>query len=121
MIGIFDSGVGGLNAFYEVRRGLPYADIAYLADRANAPYGTKPKDELISLVKNDIKRLRELGCRLILIACCTASTVYPELSDDEKILVALSGGADSSALLDMVVRFVGSPERVFAAHVDHLI
>ena len=44
-----------------------------------------------------------------------------ELSDDEKILVALSGGADSSALLDMVVRFVGSPERVFAAHVDHLI
>ncbi len=43
------------------------------------------------------------------------------LSSDEKILVALSGGADSSALLDMVVRFVGSPERVFAAHVDHLI
>lgn len=84
MIGIFDSGVGGLNAFYEVRRGLPYADIAYLADRANAPYGTKPKDKLISLVKNDIKRLQELGCRLILIACCTASTVYPELSDDEK-------------------------------------
>ncbi len=44
-----------------------------------------------------------------------------ELSENEKILVAFSGGADSSALLDMVVRFVGSPKKVFAAHVDHLI
>ena len=43
------------------------------------------------------------------------------LNTDEKILVAFSGGADSSALLDMTVRFVGDPKKVFAAHVDHLI
>ncbi len=43
------------------------------------------------------------------------------LTGDKKILVAFSGGADSSALLDMIVRFWGSPEKVFAAHVDHLI
>ena len=84
MIGIFDSGVGGFNALYEVRKMLPSADILYLADRDNAPYGTKDEDELIRLVKNDIKRLSERGARAILIACCTASTVYSRLSEYEK-------------------------------------
>ena len=79
MIGIFDSGVGGLTAYKEVRRLSPSADIIYLADRKNAPYGTKKQDELIRLVKNDVKLLRSLGATDILIACCTASTVYPFL------------------------------------------
>lgn len=84
MIGIFDSGVGGFNAYYEVRKALLHSDIAYLADRKHAPYGTKEKDELVRLVKNDVKRLRELGCSAILIACCTASTVYFELDEEER-------------------------------------
>ena len=41
MIGIFDSGVGGLTSFAEVRRLMPREDIIYLADRDNSPYGTK--------------------------------------------------------------------------------
>lgn len=81
MIGIFDSGVGGLASYREVRRLLPKEDIVYLADRANAPYGTKTEEELINLVTNDIKRLYEIGCENILIACCTASTVYEELPE----------------------------------------
>lgn len=84
MIGVFDSGVGGLCAYRELRRLLPRQDIIYLADRKNAPYGTKSKDELIALTKNDIKRLREMGAEKILIACCTASTVYPYLDEGEK-------------------------------------
>ena len=79
MIGVFDSGRGGLAAFAAVRSAMPYADIAYLADRKNAPYGTKSKSELISLVGRDIKRLSEIGARKILIACCTASSVHGEL------------------------------------------
>ena len=88
MIGVFDSGVGGICAFREVRRLLPREDIIYLADRKNAPYGTKTKDEIISLTGANIKRLRAMGCERVLIACCTASTVYEEL-DSEEIKIAM--------------------------------
>lgn len=84
MIGIFDSGVGGLCAFREVRRLMPREDILYLADRKNAPYGTKTKEEIIALTRADIKRLRSMGARKILIACCTASSIHAELSDGER-------------------------------------
>ncbi len=84
MTGIFDSGVGGLAAYFELRRLLPSEDIIYLADRKNAPYGTKTKDELIALTKKDIKRLVGMGAERILIACCTASTVHGELDEFEQ-------------------------------------
>lgn len=84
MIGIFDSGVGGLCAFYKLRELLPREDLIYLADRKNAPYGTKTKDEILSFTKSNIKRLRALGAERILIACCTASTLYGELSFGER-------------------------------------
>lgn len=84
MTGVFDSGVGGLTAYRELRRLLPCEDIIYLADRKNAPYGTKTKDELIALTKNDIKRLIGMGAQRILIACCTASTIWCELDECER-------------------------------------
>ena len=84
MIGIFDSGVGGLCACKEVRRLLPREDILFLADRKNAPYGTKSKDEILKFTKNNIKLLRKLGADKILIACCTASSLYNLLSHSER-------------------------------------
>ena len=71
-------------AYNEVRRLLPLEDIIYLADKKNAPYGTKSKEELIELTKKDIKRLCELGADTILIACCTASTVHSCLDGRER-------------------------------------
>lgn len=79
MLGVFDSGVGGYCAVYELRARLPRADILYLADRKNAPYGTKNRPELIRLVTEDIRRLADRGAEKILIACCTASTVWDSL------------------------------------------
>ena len=84
MIGIFDSGVGGLSALDEVRKIAPKADICFLADRNNAPYGTKTKEEVKKLAEANIEKLLSLGAEKILIACCTASTVYHELSDFHK-------------------------------------
>ena len=84
MIGIFDSGVGGFNALYEIRRASPRADVIYLADRSNSPYGTKGEEVLCELVERDIKTLRGLGASRILIACCTASTVYPRLDESDR-------------------------------------
>ncbi len=84
MIGIFDSGRGGVASARILRALFPLLDIAYIADRKNAPYGTKTEGELLQLVCEDIRRLRELGCEKILIACCTASTVYEGLPEEYK-------------------------------------
>ena len=84
MIGVFDSGVGGFCSLRELCRLMPRADITYLADRENAPYGTKTKEELIEFIGKDISTLKSLGARKILIACCTASAVYPFLGEEEK-------------------------------------
>lgn len=84
MIGIFDSGVGGLTALCEVRRLMPRADITYLADRENAPYGTKSDEQILYCVKRNLERLRVLGAKKILIACCTASTLYSRLTPEER-------------------------------------
>ena len=84
VIGVFDSGVGGLASARVLRSRLKAENIIYLADRKNAPYGTKSKEELISLVSNDILRLKNYGCRICLIACCTASSVYEHLDNELK-------------------------------------
>ena len=104
MIGIFDSGVGGLTAYREVRRLAPRLDIVYLADRKNAPYGTKGRDELVELVKNDIRVLRSMGAADILIACCTASTVYPFLDEGsrQRTIPIIEPAADSAVGLHRI-------------------
>ena len=81
MIGVFDSGVGGLTALAELRRLLPHIDMIYLADREHAPYGTKSEEEILSLAENCIKRLITAGAEKILIACCTASTLHSRLTE----------------------------------------
>ena len=84
MIGVFDSGDGGLCTVEKIRTLSPLADVCFLADRKNAPYGTRSTMEILSLAKKNIKRLREEGAERVLIACCTASCVYPLLSEEEK-------------------------------------
>ena len=79
MIGVFDSGIGGIAALSELKDLYPDADLIYLADREHAPYGTKSSAELITCVGRCIDRLCRAGADRILIACCTASTVYPFL------------------------------------------
>ena len=81
MVGIFDSGKGGAAALGEFRRMRPLCDAAFLADTDNAPYGNKSHGELVRLVSDDIERLLELGVSRVLMACCTASTVYGDLSE----------------------------------------
>lgn len=81
MIGVFDSGVGGLTALAELRRLLPRTDMIYLADREHAPYGTKSEEEILSLAESCIKRLITAGAEKILIACCTASTLHSRLTE----------------------------------------
>lgn len=87
MIGVCDSGEGGRVAVEELRAIAPLADICFFADRDNAPYGTKSPIELLSLLRMDIRRVREAGADEVLIACCTASTVYDRLTREERRMV----------------------------------
>ena len=73
-IGIFDSGVGGTSIWKEIHKLLPYEDTVYLADSANAPYGNKSKQDILSLCIKNTEHLISLGCKIIIIACNTATT-----------------------------------------------
>ncbi len=78
MIGVFDSGVGGLSVLRQVRELLPEADLVYAADRARAPFGTRSLDE-VQVISHDISRwLLDSGADCIVIACNTASAAALE-------------------------------------------
>ncbi|MBU1494932.1 MAG: glutamate racemase [Actinobacteria bacterium] len=73
MIGLFDSGVGGLSVLREVRALLPQADLVYLADQARSPYGTKTLLEVRDAAEGASAHLLERGATAVVVACNTAS------------------------------------------------
>ncbi|MCX2681656.1 glutamate racemase [Galbibacter sp. EGI 63066] len=73
-IGIFDSGVGGTSIWKEIHQLLPMESTLYLADSKNAPYGERSKDEIIHLSVKNTEYLLDKGCKLIVVACNTATT-----------------------------------------------
>jgi glutamate racemase len=74
-IGVFDSGIGGLSIARALAERLPDADFIYLADQANAPYGGKPGEEVVTLTRAGCERLFEAGADLVVLACNTASAI----------------------------------------------
>lgn len=73
-IGLFDSGVGGTSIWKEIHELLPNENTIYLADSKNAPYGKKTKAEIVALCCKNVDFLLEQGCKLIVVACNTATT-----------------------------------------------
>ena len=73
-IGIFDSGVGGISIWKEIHELLPNENTIYLADSINAPYGQKSKQEIIELCFKNTELLIKRNCKLIVVACNTATT-----------------------------------------------
>ncbi len=73
-IGIFDSGIGGTSIFKEIHKLLPNENCIYLADSKNAPYGNKSKADIIELSIKNTEHLIKEGCKIIVVACNTATT-----------------------------------------------
>ena len=73
MIGIFDSGYGGLTILNHIRQLLPQYDYLYLGDNARAPYGTRSFDIIYEYTLQAVNYLHQQGCNLIILACNTAS------------------------------------------------
>lgn len=74
-IGIFDSGIGGVTVLKEIIKVLPNENYIYYSDSKNNPYGDKSKEELISICDNIVNFLLSKSCKIIVIACNTASAI----------------------------------------------
>ena len=72
-IGVFDSGFGGLTILRDIRERLPQYDYLYLGDNARAPYGPRSFDIVYRFTLDAVKYLFSRGCRLVILACNTAS------------------------------------------------
>lgn len=73
-IGVFDSGVGGTSIWKEIHTLLPNENTIYLADSKYAPYGNKSKEKIVALSIKNTELLLEKDCKLIVVACNTATT-----------------------------------------------
>src|SRR5512135_483890 len=73
MIGVFDSGVGGLSVWREIAAQLPDESSVYFADQAHIPYGPRPMQEIRAFSEAITQFLLGLGCKIIVVACNAAS------------------------------------------------
>ena len=73
-IGIFDSGLGGLSILKELINILPNEDYYFYEDSINNPYGEKTEEELLKITSNIVDKLLKENCKIIVIACNTATT-----------------------------------------------
>ena len=74
MIGVFDSGFGGLTILKAFLKKIPEYDYIYLGDNARTPYGNKSQDVIYEYTRQAVEFLFRKGCVLIILACNTAST-----------------------------------------------
>jgi glutamate racemase len=78
MIGIFDSGVGGLTILRRLRERLPHHDFLYLADQAHVPYGDKTNDELAGYLVDNLGFLNAAGADAIVVGCNSSCGIASE-------------------------------------------
>ena len=75
MIGVFDSGIGGLSAFFTLASALPQTDLLYYADTAHLPLGEREENEILTLVTQAMTFFQQKGVSQVLLACGTAGAV----------------------------------------------
>ena len=83
MIGIFDSGVGGLTVVKALQKQLPTLSFIYFGDTARTPYGTKGKETIIRYAIENTQFLIDHGAKVVLIACHTVSAVAMQSLKDK--------------------------------------
>ncbi len=87
-IAVIDSGVGGISVLKELVALMPNESYVYFGDSKNAPYGSKNKDEVLRITRDNLDILKERGIKALVIACNTATSAAVRiLRDEEKELV----------------------------------
>jgi glutamate racemase len=82
-IGIYDSGFGGLSVWRELRRELPDESLLYLGDGKNCPYGSLPEERIREVADEAVATLLAQGCKMVVVACNTATSAAIEFLRDK--------------------------------------
>ena len=75
MIGIFDSGLGGLSVVRRIREQLPHHELLFFADQAHVPYGERSEADLVQLLAHNVSWLDEQGVEAIVMGCNTSCAI----------------------------------------------
>ncbi len=82
-IGVIDSGVGGLTVVHEIMRQLPNEQLIYIGDTKRCPYGSRPKQEVISYTLEMVNFLLQKDVKMIVIACNTATAFTLKILEEQ--------------------------------------
>ena len=109
MIGVFDSGYGGLTILKQLREALPEYNFIYFGDNARAPYGPRSFDVVYEFTRQAVMKLFSLGCHLVILACNTASAkaLRTIQQEDLKKKYHLQSGNDTATLEEQGYRVLG--------------
>lgn len=132
-IGLFDSGIGGLSVYKHLAEQLPAERYIYYADTKHVPYGDRDSQDIEALTLRAVEWLYSQGCKLIVIACNSASAHalevarfnYPQLpivglvpalkpavihSESGKVAVLATKATLQGALLNQVITEIATPK-----------
>ena len=109
MIGIFDSGCGGLTIYDALKRAFPRRSFLYLGDHYHAPYGERDPADIRELTGASVEALFEQGCRLVILACNTASANALRPLQQEWLPGAWPDNRILGVLVPMVEAITGMP------------
>ena len=96
-IGVFDSGIGGLTVLKEFVAVLPQYDYIYLGDNARAPYGNRSFESVYEYTLQCVKKLFDMGCPLVILACNTASAKALRTIQQKELTKHLPDGSQVDA------------------------
>lgn len=121
MLGVFDSGFGGLTVLRAIHARLPFLSTCYFGDNARAPYGTRTEEEIFAFTLEGVRFLFSQGCPLVILACNTASAralrriqqeVLPKEFPDRRVLGVIRPTVEALASLPKPVGVFATPATV---------
>ncbi|UTW55002.1 glutamate racemase [Kordiimonas sp. SCSIO 12610] len=119
MIGVFDSGSGGLTVLEALQKQFPNQDFIYLGDHANAPYGHRSNEQIVEFTKAGVDTLMQNGCKLVILACNTAAAVALRTLQQNWLEHAHPGKRILGVLVPMVEAITGVPWSKTSAHLEN--
>ncbi len=109
MIGVFDSGSGGVTILDALHKRLPDQDFLYLGDHANAPYGHRSNEQIVELTRAGVDTLMRNGCSLVVLACNTAAAIALRTLQQTWLPNAYPDARILGVLVPMVETLTGIP------------
>jgi glutamate racemase len=120
VIGVFDSGFGGLTVLHELRKALPAADYIYFGDTAHLPYGAKSVRTVCKYAISAAHFLQEHGIEMLVVACNTATALaFEDIQNAVKVPVVgvIEPGAERAATISKTRKVVvAATEATVASH-----